>query len=162
MSERGRFITVEGGEGAGKSTNLALIVAELEGRGIDVEVTREPGGTPLAEEIRTLLLTPRDEVLAPRAELLLMFAARAQHLAERIEPLRGQQAHPVQAQLRHPAQALAETGSTLPCNLHLLRNAVCCRVCSCRRMRDPRSQRLTASVRSPTSEQHARIILPSL
>ena len=86
MSERGRFITVEGGEGAGKSTNLALIVAELEARGIDVEVTREPGGTPLAEEIRTLLLTPRDEVLAPRAELLLMFAARAQHLAERIEP----------------------------------------------------------------------------
>ncbi len=86
MTEPGRFITVEGGEGAGKSTNLALIVAELEARGIQVEVTREPGGTPLAEEVRTLLLAPRGETLVPQAELLLMFAARAQHLAERIEP----------------------------------------------------------------------------
>lgn len=83
---RGRFLTVEGGEGAGKSTNLARVVACLEARGIAVEVTREPGGTPLAEEIRTLLLTPREEALAPLTELLLMFAARAQHLAERIEP----------------------------------------------------------------------------
>lgn len=86
MTQQGRFITVEGGEGAGKSTNLALIVSELEARGIDVEVTREPGGTPLAEEIRTLLLEPRAETLASQTELLLMFAARAQHLAERIEP----------------------------------------------------------------------------
>ena len=86
MTEPGRFITVEGGEGAGQSTNLALIVTELEARGIQVEVTREPGGTPLAEEVRTLLLAPREETLVPQAELLLMFAARAQHLAERIEP----------------------------------------------------------------------------
>ena len=86
MTQQGRFITVEGGEGAGKSTNLAAIVSELEARGIDVEVTREPGGTPLAEEIRTLLLEPRTETLASQTELLLMFAARAQHLAERIEP----------------------------------------------------------------------------
>ncbi len=83
---RGRFLTVEGGEGAGKSTNIARIVACLEARGLAVEVTREPGGTPLAEEIRTLLLEPREESLAPLTELLLMFAARAQHLAQRIEP----------------------------------------------------------------------------
>lgn len=83
---RGHFVTVEGGEGAGKSTNLAAVVAYLEERGISVEITREPGGTPLAEEIRALLLAPREETLAPMAELLLMFAARAQHLAERIEP----------------------------------------------------------------------------
>lgn len=83
---RGRFVTIEGGEGAGKSTNLARVVACLEARGLEVEVTREPGGTPLAEEIRALLLEPRAETLAPLTELLMMFAARAQHLAERIEP----------------------------------------------------------------------------
>jgi dTMP kinase len=83
---RGQFISVEGGEGAGKSTNLEHIVATLRARGIEPEITREPGGTPLAEEVRTLLLTPREETLAPMTELLLMFAARAQHLAARIEP----------------------------------------------------------------------------
>lgn len=83
---RGRFLTVEGGEGAGKSTNIARLVEVLEARGLPVEVTREPGGTPLAEELRGLLLAPRSETLAPLTELLLMFAARAQHLAERIEP----------------------------------------------------------------------------
>lgn len=83
---RGRFITIEGGEGAGKSTNLAALVEHLRVRGIEVEVTREPGGTPLAEEIRALLLAERSETVAPLAELLLMFAARAQHLAGRIEP----------------------------------------------------------------------------
>lgn len=83
---RGRFITVEGGEGAGKSTNLGAIAEHLAACGIEVELTREPGGTPLAEEIRALLLEPRDEPMAPVTELLLMFAARAQHLARRIEP----------------------------------------------------------------------------
>ena len=86
MTARGRFISVEGGEGAGKSSNLEHIVATLRRRGIDPEITREPGGTPLAEELRALLLAPREESLAPMTELLLMFAARAQHLAERIEP----------------------------------------------------------------------------
>jgi dTMP kinase len=85
-SGRGRFITIEGGEGAGKSTNVAALVEHLRGVGIDLEVTREPGGTPLAEEIRELLLARRDEQVSPVAELLLVFAARAQHLAERIEP----------------------------------------------------------------------------
>ena len=83
---RGRLLTFEGGEGAGKSSNLALTAAFLRERGVQVEVTREPGGTPLAEDIRQLLLAPRDESMAADTELLLMFAARAQHLAARIRP----------------------------------------------------------------------------
>nr|WP_227819873.1 dTMP kinase [Marinobacterium aestuarii] len=83
---RGRFITVEGTEGAGKSSNIEFIRSELDARGIDVVLSREPGGTPLAEEIRTLLLSPRDERVCEDAELLLMFAARAQHIAALIKP----------------------------------------------------------------------------
>jgi len=83
---RGQFITLEGGEGVGKSTNLTAITSWLSERGIDHLVTREPGGTPLAEEIRGLLLAPRDEPMAEASELLLMFAARAQHIATVIEP----------------------------------------------------------------------------
>lgn len=81
-----RFITLEGGEGAGKSTCLAFIRDFLEQRGLPLVVTREPGGTPLAEEIRQLLLARREEQVAPNAELLLMFAARAQHLQQVICP----------------------------------------------------------------------------
>jgi dTMP kinase len=83
---KGLFITVEGGEGCGKTTNLTFVKSYLEARGIEVVATREPGGTPLAEEIRQLLLSPRDESVSPDAELLLMFAARAQHLAATIMP----------------------------------------------------------------------------
>lgn len=83
---RGRFITVEGAEGAGKSTNVAFIERLLQAHGIVVRTTREPGGTPLAEEIRRLLLAPREEAVDAAAETLLMFAARAQHLATSIEP----------------------------------------------------------------------------
>ena len=83
---RGRFITLEGGEGVGKTTNLALIRDLLERHGHDVLVTREPGGTPLAEEIRDLLLRSRDEAMVPLTEALLMFAARAQHVETVIEP----------------------------------------------------------------------------
>lgn len=83
---QGRFITVEGTEGVGKSTNLAFIRQWLEERGHEVLVTREPGGTPLAEDIRTLLLSPRDEPVAPMTELLMIFAARAQHLEQRVKP----------------------------------------------------------------------------
>jgi dTMP kinase len=83
---RGRFITMEGGEGVGKSTNMQFVADQLRGRGIHLLQTREPGGTPLAEEIRQLLLNPRSEKVAPAAELLMVFAARAQHLAEVIEP----------------------------------------------------------------------------
>ncbi|UZJ45303.1 dTMP kinase [Marinimicrobium sp. C6131] len=82
----GRFITVEGTEGVGKSTNLNFIQQWLEGQGHRVLVTREPGGTPLAEEIRSLLLAPRDETVDPMAELLMVFAARAQHLEQVIKP----------------------------------------------------------------------------
>jgi dTMP kinase len=80
----GRFITLEGGEGVGKTTNLAFIEAWLRERGIAFVRTREPGGTPLGEELRKLLLG--FEAIGPEAELLLVFAARAQHLREVIRP----------------------------------------------------------------------------
>lgn len=83
---KGYFITFEGGEGTGKSTQLALVKDALEQTGIKVCVTREPGGTELAEEIRRVLLSPRNETVDPTTELLLMFAARAQHLAQVILP----------------------------------------------------------------------------
>jgi dTMP kinase len=82
----GRFITVEGIEGVGKTTNLEFIHQQLLSRGLDVVRTREPGGTPLAESIRELLLAPRNEPVAELAELLLMFAARAQHIEQSIRP----------------------------------------------------------------------------
>jgi dTMP kinase len=82
----GKFVVVEGTEGVGKSTAMHHIEALLQQHGIDVQLTREPGGTPLAEEIRNALLRPRDEVVEPMAELLLMFAARAQHVAGLIRP----------------------------------------------------------------------------
>ncbi len=83
---RGKFITLEGSEGSGKSTNLAYIRERLTGQGIDLVVTREPGGTPLGEAIRALLLDHRNTAMCSDTELLLMFAARAQHLAELIVP----------------------------------------------------------------------------
>ncbi len=86
MSGRALFITVEGGEGVGKSTNIAVVEDWLRDRGIDYRLTREPGGTELAEAIRGILLEPRQEPMAPMTELLLVFAARAQHLREVIEP----------------------------------------------------------------------------
>ncbi|QLC74540.1 dTMP kinase [Pseudomonas sp. LPB0260] len=82
----GLFITLEGPEGAGKSTNREYLAARLAEQGIEVLLTREPGGTPLAERVRELLLTPSDEPMAADTELLLVFAARAQHLAQVIRP----------------------------------------------------------------------------
>lgn len=84
--KRGKFITLEGVEGVGKSTNLAFIESVLREQHIPFVVTREPGGTPLAEDIRNLLLQKRDEAFDPTAELLLIFAARAQHLQQKILP----------------------------------------------------------------------------
>jgi dTMP kinase len=85
VSERGLFITVEGIEGAGKSTAIARVEARLREAGIDVVCTREPGGTALGERLRELLLEP-DETVCPLAELLMIFAARAQHLHQVIDP----------------------------------------------------------------------------
>jgi dTMP kinase len=86
MESRGLFITVEGVEGVGKSTNMSFLDTHLRERGIDLLVTREPGGTALGEDIRDVLLRPRPEPVAASAELLLMFAARAQHISQVIEP----------------------------------------------------------------------------
>ncbi|KUJ89563.1 MAG: thymidylate kinase [Halomonas sp. 54_146] len=87
MTKRGRFITLEGGEGVGKSTNVGFVAELLEAQGLEVVRTREPGGTVRGEAIRGLLLDPApQEPLHVDAELLLMFAARAQHLAEKILP----------------------------------------------------------------------------
>lgn len=84
---KGRFIAFEGGEGAGKSTQAKLLVAALKERGIASDLTREPGGTPGAEAIRELLLNPPGEGWGAQAEALLFAAARADHVARRIEPL---------------------------------------------------------------------------
>ena len=83
---RGRFIAIEGSEGAGKSTQIGLLRRHLEQAGIPVLATREPGGTELGEALRGLLLEPRPEPMAVDSELLLIFAARAEHLAKVIRP----------------------------------------------------------------------------
>jgi len=83
---QGKFITLEGIEGAGKSTAMNTIRQHLEQAGVELVVTREPGGTPLAEKIRTLLLDKNNTTIESDTELLLMFAARAQHLGELILP----------------------------------------------------------------------------
>jgi dTMP kinase len=82
----GRLITLEGGEGAGKSTVLETVRAQLAARGIDVLVTREPGGTPAGEAIRSVLLDPGLKGLCAETELLLMFASRAQLVREVVLP----------------------------------------------------------------------------
>ena len=81
-----RFITVEGIEGAGKTSCLDLLEQRIRQRGHEVLVTREPGGTPLGEDLRQLLLGHRHDGMADDTELLLMFAARAEHLHAKIEP----------------------------------------------------------------------------
>lgn len=86
MSTRGLFITVEGTEGVGKTTNMAFLERRLGELGIELTITREPGGTDLAEAIRDTLLARREESVSDMTELLLIFAARAQHIAQVIEP----------------------------------------------------------------------------
>ena len=83
---RGKFITIEGTEGVGKTTNIQYIQDWLVAKELSFVATRELGGTPFAEQIRDLLLAPRDELVCHTAELLLMFAGRAQHLDQVIEP----------------------------------------------------------------------------
>jgi dTMP kinase len=82
----GLFITLEGGEGAGKSTNLAVVRQWLQRAGREVVVTREPGGTELGERVRDILLHNRELAISPESEMLLMFAARAEHIARVIRP----------------------------------------------------------------------------
>lgn len=86
MSQRGKFISLEGGEGVGKSTQVRAFGEALKSRGIDVVVTREPGGSEGAEKIRELLLTGSDERWSPEAEALLFAAARADHVVKTIAP----------------------------------------------------------------------------
>lgn len=83
---RGRFITVEGIEGTGKSTNIEFLTSRIAARGRSVVTSREPGGTPMAEKIRELLLDHGQEPMPPIAELLLFFAARSLHLQNMILP----------------------------------------------------------------------------
>jgi len=83
---RGRFISLEGGEGVGKSTQVKALAAALNQRGIDVLVTREPGGSEGAEKVRELLLSGSDDRWCPRSEALLFAAARADHVAKTIRP----------------------------------------------------------------------------
>jgi dTMP kinase len=85
-NSRGLFLTVEGVEGVGKSTNIDFIADKLKAADIPFVLTREPGGTPLAEDVRELLLQRRQESVSENTELLLMFAARAQHIDQVIEP----------------------------------------------------------------------------
>ena len=83
---RGRFITFEGTEGVGKTTNMDFVATTLAHQGISLVRTREPGGTPMAERVRAILLDSNSEPIDPEAELLLVFAARAQHIARVIRP----------------------------------------------------------------------------
>lgn len=86
MAKRGKLITIEGGEGVGKSTNIQFLTDLLTTRGLSVRETREPGGTPMAEAIRSLLLAHGDEPLPDLAELLLFFAARSLNINNTIRP----------------------------------------------------------------------------
>jgi dTMP kinase len=86
VTSRGRFISLEGGEGVGKSTQLKTLASTLRDRGLDVIVTREPGGSEGAERIRELLLSGTDDRWTPEAEALLFAAARADHVAKTIRP----------------------------------------------------------------------------
>ncbi len=86
MTHRGLFITLEGPDGCGKSTQLKLLQDALEKRGIDHWMTREPGGTRVGEHIREMLLSPANTAISPRAEMLLYAASRAQHVDEAIRP----------------------------------------------------------------------------
>ena len=83
---RGRFITIEGVEGVGKSTNLTVLETLIKEQGFDVLVTREPGGTTTGERVRAILLDKEEQKMTAMTELLLMFAARRQHVEQVIEP----------------------------------------------------------------------------
>jgi len=85
-NKRGFFITFEGIEGSGKSTHIKLLAEFLKEKGFDVIITKEPGGTPIGEQIRKILLDPKNKTLTGKTELFLLLANRAQHIAEKIVP----------------------------------------------------------------------------
>lgn len=111
---KGYFITVEGIEGVGKSTQIERIRAAVERRGRRVVVTREPGGTPLAERLRELVLQPQGESVGPVSELLLMFAARSVHLDNKIRPALAAGAVVVCDRFTDATYAYQGTGRGLP------------------------------------------------
>ncbi|WP_310551920.1 dTMP kinase [Paenibacillus glufosinatiresistens] len=86
MRHQGLFITIEGGDGAGKTTVIGRMAAYLQGRSLPYLITREPGGIEIAEKIRSIILNPEHTAMDARTEALLYAASRAQHLAERVEP----------------------------------------------------------------------------
>lgn len=112
-----RFVTIEGGEGAGKTTVLHALADALQADGREVIVTREPGGTPLAELIRELLLSRDHEAPAARTELLLMFAARAQHVAHAIRPALERGAWVISDRFTDSSHAYQGGGRGLPATL---------------------------------------------
>jgi len=111
---RGWFVTLEGPDGAGKSLQAERLAAALEARGLTVRLTREPGGTSLGERIRTMLLTPGEPPIAPRADALLFSAARAQHVADVIRPALESGAIVVCARYADSTLAYQGYGSGLP------------------------------------------------
>ena len=111
---RGRFITLEGVDGAGKSTHVSWIASRLRKRGREVVVTREPGGTPLAERLRTLVLA---EPMEPLAETLLMFAARADHVKKLVLPALGRGAWVVCDRFTDATLAYQGSGKRIPTDL---------------------------------------------
>ena len=122
---KGAFITLEGVEGCGKTTQMSLLRDRLEEAGRHVVLTREPGGTPVAEAIRAILLDPANTALSPVAELLLYEAARAQHVAERIKPALDEGAIVVCDRFADSTTAYQGAGRVLPLEtvLHLHRVA---------------------------------------
>src|SRR2546430_13061819 len=95
---RGKFITLEGIDGAGKSSHLEFLCAQVRSRGCEAVLTREPGGTPVGEALRSLVL---DAAMQARTEALLMFAARAEHVAAVIEPALAPGAWVLRGRFRH-------------------------------------------------------------
>lgn len=123
--KRGRFITLEGGEGVGKSTQLAVVRTALAAANIEIVATREPGGTPRAEKIRELLLARGEEPMPQICELLLMFAARSSHLENVIVPALNRGAWVVCDRFTDATYAYQGAGRGLPsCDIQTLETLV--------------------------------------